>query len=107
MARNTDRTVRALVESYFVTFPDEAAKMLEALPASEVARLLETQSVAAGGRVLQRLTPDLAAEAIALLQDDSFQAIALTLETVRFASLLARLDPEVREARLNLLPAAD
>ena len=107
MARNTERTVRALVESYFIAFPDEAAKMLEGLPAQEVARLLETQSVTAGGRVLQRLTPDLAAEAIALLQNDSFLAIAVTLETVRFASLLARLEPEVRDARLDLLPPAD
>jgi magnesium transporter len=103
MARNTERTVRALIESYFLTFPDEAAKLLEGMSGNDVVRLLEAQSVAAGGRVLQRLTPDLASEALALLQDDAFHSLARTLESVRFASLVARLDPETREGRLALL----
>lgn len=107
MARNNERTVRVLVERYFAGFPDEAARMLESMPPREVARLLEAQSVSASGAVLQRLTPDLAAEAIAHLSADAFQALALTLESVRFASLLARLDPELREARLSLLPPAE
>ncbi len=107
MARNTQRTVRVLLERYFLNFPDEAARVLESLPVEEVVQIFETQPVVASARVLQRLTPDLAAEVLGLLSDDGFQGLVRTLESVRFASLLARLLPDRREARLALLEPAE
>src|SRR6185436_8509987 len=107
MARNTERTVNALIERYFLLFPDEAAKTLEGLTSREVVGLLEAQSVNASSRVLQRLTPDLASEALGLLGDDAFQSLARTLESVRFASLISRLEPERQDARLALLEAPE
>ena len=107
MARNTERTVNTLIERYFLLFPDEAAKTLEGLTAKEVVGLLEAQSVNASSRVLQRLTPDLASEALGLLEDDAFQSLARTLESVRFASLISRLEPERQDARLGLLEAPE
>jgi magnesium transporter len=107
MSRATDRTIRALVERYFSDFPDEAAGFLERAPVRDVVHALESHSVPASGRVLQRLTPDIAAEALRELSDDGFRGLMRTLEPVRAAALLARLEPEVRDARLALLEPAE
>jgi magnesium transporter len=104
--RNTDRTVSVLVERYFGQYPDEAARAMERMPVSQVIDLLEGQPVGGAGRVLQRLTPDLAAEALSKMNGAAFQALGQTLEPVRFASLMARIDPAVRETRLALLDAS-
>ena len=103
MPRNTDRTVQALIERYFGAYPDEAARALEHMPGREVVRLLEAQPVPLSGRVLQRLTPDLAAEALATMSNESFLALGRTLEAVRFASLMSRIEQPVREMRLAVL----
>lgn len=105
MPRNTDRTVSALVERYFGDYPDEAARAMERRPVRDVVELLEGQPVAASGRVLQRLTPDLAAEALATMSVEAFKELGQTLEPVRFASLMARVEPAARETRLALLDA--
>ncbi|GBD32067.1 Magnesium transporter MgtE [bacterium HR33] len=102
-----ERGVRALVERYFQSFPEEAARELESLPAQRVAALLAAHSVLASGAVLRRLTPELAAEVLALLDRDAFGGLMQTLEPVRAAALLAALDPEVREERLSLLDPAE
>ncbi len=102
MARS-DRAVRALLERYLETFPDEAARELERLSLGEAVALLQSQSVVAAGRVLQRLTPDAAAEVLGALEPDAFVALLRMLEPVRAAALLARLAPERREGRLALL----
>ena len=107
MARATERTLRALIEHYFASFPDEAAQRLERLPLKETVRLLEAQTVPAAGRVLQRLTPDLAGEVLRDLSDDAFQGLMRTLEPVRAAALLARLEPDRITQRLALLHEGD
>lgn len=106
MARS-DRAVRALLERYLQEFPDEAAKELEHVPLRDVVGLLQSHSAPVAGRALQQLTPDLAAEALAGLEADAFRGLMRTLEPVRAASLLARLDADRRERRLALLEAAD
>ena len=107
MARS-DRAVRALLERYLQQFPDEAARELERLPLKEVVGLLQSQSPPVAGRALQQLTPDVGGEALAGLEADAFRGLMPTLEPVRAASLLARLDEGKREERLALLepPAA-
>jgi magnesium transporter len=99
--------VRALVERYFTDFPDEAAGFLERAPLPDVVHALESHTVPASSRVLQRLTPDLAAEALRELSDDGFRGLMRTLEPVRAAALLARLEPQAREGRLSLLEPAE
>src|SRR5574341_1274129 len=106
MARS-DRAVRALLERYLLTFPDEAARELEHLPLRDVVGLLQSHAAPVAGRALQQLTPDLGAEALGTLDADAFRGLMRTLEPVRAASLLARLDTEKREERLSLLEAAD
>jgi magnesium transporter len=106
MARS-DRAVRALLERYLQTFPDEAARELEHLPLRDVVGLLQSHSAPVAGRALQQLTPDLGAEALAALEADAFRGLMRTLEPVRAASLLARLDADKREQRLGLLEPAD
>lgn len=107
MARSADRPAHALTERYFREFPGEAAKQLETLPVRDVVELLASHSVPAAGRVLQRLTPDVAAEALAAMEADAFRGVMRLLEPVRAASLLARLDADRREERLALLDPGD
>ncbi|OGU16817.1 MAG: hypothetical protein A3K13_13260 [Gemmatimonadetes bacterium RIFCSPLOWO2_12_FULL_68_9] len=106
MARS-DRAVRALLERYLQEFPDEAARELEHLPIRDVVGLLQSHSAPVAGRALQQLTPDLAAEALAMLEADAFRGLMRTLEPVRAASVLARIDADKREGRLALLEPAD
>src|SRR3972149_4468975 len=90
MARSTERTLRALTERYFTDFPDEAARLLEGMSLKEVVRTLESQPVPAPGRVLQQLTPDMAAEVLRDLSDDAFRGLMHIIDPVRAAGLLAR-----------------
>ncbi len=106
MARS-DRAVRALIERYLQGFPDEAARELEHLPLPDVVELLQAHSALSAGRALQRLTPDVAADALGALEADAFRGVMRTLEPVRAASLLARLNRERRDERLALLEPAD
>ncbi|MSR06185.1 MAG: magnesium transporter [Gemmatimonadetes bacterium] len=107
MPRNTNRTVSALIERYFGVYPDEAARAMERMPVRDVVQLLEGQEVGGAGRVLQRLTPDLAADALSTMSTEAFVRLSQTLEPVRFASLMARISEEKREGRLAVLaPAA-
>ncbi len=106
MARS-DKAVRALLERYLQAFPDEAARELEHLSLREVVGLLQSHAAPVAGRALQQLTPDLGAEALGALEADAFRGVMRTLEPVRAASLLARLEADKREERLALLDAAD
>jgi len=106
MARS-DRAVRALLERYLQTFPDEAARELEHLPLQDVVGLLQSHAAPVAGRALQQLTPDLGAEALGGLEADAFRGLMRTLDPVRAASLLTRLDADKREERLSLLEPAD
>lgn len=106
MARS-DRAVRALLERYLQTFPDEAARELEHLDLRDVVELLQSHAAPVAGRALQQLTPDLGAEALGVLDADAFRGLMRTLEPVRAASLLARLDGDKREERLSLLEPPD
>lgn len=103
----SDRAVRALLERYLQTYPDEAARELEHLPLHDVVGVLQSHAAPVAGRALQQLTPDLGAEALGALEADAFRGLMRTLEPVRAASLLARLDADKREERLSLLEAAD
>lgn len=103
MPRNTDRTVNALIERYFGAYPDEAARVMERMPVRDVVQLLERQEQSGAGRVLQRLTPDVAADALAAMSTEAFVRLSQTLEPVRFASLMARVPEDKREGRLAVL----
>lgn len=104
---SVERGVRALVERYFQDFPDEAAQKLEGLLAREVASLLASHSAPASGAVLRRLTSGLAAQVLAELDPDAFRGLVPTLELVRAAALLARLEPEVQTRLVALLDPSD
>ncbi len=106
MARS-DKAVRALLERYLQEFPDEAARELEHLPLRDVVAVLQSHAAPVAGRALQQLTPDLGAEALGASDADAFRALMRTLEPLRAASLLARLDTTKREERLALLDAPD
>lgn len=106
MARS-ERAARALVERYLEWFPDEAAGELERLPLADAVALLQSQSPAGAGRVIQRLTPELGAAVLEALQADACRRVLRILEPQRAAAFLARLEPERRRERLALLELAE
>jgi magnesium transporter len=76
---------------------------LESIPAAEVARLLEKQSVVDAAEVVGHLTADMAAQAIERLTDESAASILTRIEPTRAASLLARIDEDSKNRILNSL----
>lgn len=103
MARNENVARRALAELALDRFPDDAARVLETAPVSEIIALLEAQPAQRTTAVLRRMTPDRAARLVAALGDEATRRILSHLDPNRAANLLARLDPEERNACLAAL----
>ena len=95
----------ALVETYVATHPQEAARMVERLPADELAVLLAAVSAEAGGALIASVTSAAAARAIERLPVDDAARRLEHLGLDLLAALLRRLDPIRREQILNELPA--
>jgi len=103
MARNQNIARRALAELALDRFPDDAARVLERAPVSEIVTLLEAQPAQRTATVLRRLTPDRAARLVAAFGDEATRRVLTALDPNRAANLLARLDPEERNACLAAL----
>jgi len=103
MARNENIARRALAELALDRFPDDAARVLETAPVSEIVTLLEAQPAQRTAAVLRRLTPDRAARLVAAFGDETTRRVLTVLDPNRAANVLARLDPEERNACLAAL----
>jgi magnesium transporter len=107
MPSDTARSVKALIESFFSLYPEEAARILEKLPLRELAGLLGTQTVPRAAALLERLTPDVASQVIVRLNHRFAGQVLAALEPVRASILLSRLNEGDRSRQLALLnPAA-
>lgn len=105
MSRNPQRAARAMAHRFVELYPDEAAGRVEEMPAAETAALLERLPRHSAVSLLERLRPDHAAEVLGGAGEPVFQQLVPGLDPARAAGALARLEDEVREARLSLLPA--
>lgn len=106
MATTAERGARALTQAFLDLHPEEAAHLLEALPATEIASLMATTPAARAVPVLEHLTPGSAAEVLGRLDDETARRILPALDPARAAALLARLDGPVRQTRLALADPA-
>jgi magnesium transporter len=100
------RTVRSLVQDFIRLYPDEAARMVERLPAEEAAGVLERQDPVAAAELLSRMPGDPAAATLALVGEAAAAPIVAAMDPVTAATLLSRLDEEVRQRRIALLDPA-
>jgi magnesium transporter len=104
MAR--DRVIRELADAALRQFPGEAAGQLEQMRAGDVAHFLEQRDTMLAADLLRRLHAEHAASALALLPEAAASRIIRSMEPSVVASLVARLAPEAREARLASLDTA-
>ena len=101
MTRNSDRAYRKLASALLDRYPDEAARILEHAPDSEVVEVFESERPPVAA--LNGLTPDKATQAIIDMSDERTRKVLGALEPHRAAALLARMDPETRERNLAVL----
>ncbi len=106
MPRAAERGERALTQAFLDLHPEEAARLLDALPAAEIAPFLAAASTARAVAVLERLTPERAAQVLEQLEDEATRRVLPVLDPARAATLLARLDEPARRARLALADEA-
>ena len=62
MANKPVRAATALTEAFFDLYPGEATEALEGAPVEEIVRFLETQPTRRGATVLERFSPQMAAD---------------------------------------------
>jgi magnesium transporter len=105
MPADSTRAATVLSRGFLQRYPEEAARVLDAVPVPEVVRILEGNSARALA-VLERLTPDMGAAILEQLGDVTVPHLVTGLDPARAALLLARLDEDARARILGLVPAA-
>jgi magnesium transporter len=103
MANKPARAATALTEAFFELYPGEATETLEGASVDEVVSFLETQSTRRGATVLERFSPQMAADCVLRLSDDTVRRILPAMDPGDVAIVLSRLDEPEREKRLALL----
>jgi magnesium transporter len=105
MANKLARAATALTEAFFDLYPGEATEALEGAPVEEIVRFLETQPTRRGATVLERFSPQMAADCVLRLSNETVRRILPEMDPGDVAVVLSRLDEAEREQRLALLDA--
>lgn len=103
MMENT-KASQALIRAFFRLHPGEAARVLASTPVPEALDLLESQAGDRAAHVFERLDPDRAVALMERMEEPLFRRLWGAMDEGVAASLLARLSPENRSARLSSLP---
>lgn len=101
-----DRSLRDLADAAVRLYPGEAAEHLEHLRPQAIASFLEHRDPAAASDLLRRLHGERASQAVALLPEAVASRVLRAMEPSLAASLVARLAPDARQARLDALDGA-
>jgi magnesium transporter len=105
MANKPARAATALTEAFFDLYPGEATEALEGAPVEEIVGFLETQPTRRGATVLERFSPQMAADCVLRLSNDTVRRILPEMDPGDVAVVLSRLDEPERERQLALLDA--
>lgn len=93
-----------LCRAFVVAHPDDAARVLERLPAANVAALFEVLPPDASVRALEQMAPTTAADTLERMRPAAAASIVAALPTDLAASLLRRADGATQAAVLEGLP---
>ena len=99
------QATQALIHNFFQLYPGEAAGLLNKMPPEEIWRLLKSEPASRAAYILVRLNPEVAVEILLVMDDAYFVHLYDNIDPDRGAFLLARLEKEVFEHRLALLPS--
>jgi magnesium transporter len=103
---NPSNTTQALIQTFFQLYPSEAARLLNNLTFEEILRLLQIIPVSRAAHVFVLLNPDVAVELIYKMDDAFFSQLFKVIDPDRGTALLSRVENEIIEKRLALLPHA-
>ena len=106
MASNRRRAATELTQAFFDLYPGEATEVLEGTSVEEIASFLETQEIRRAAMALTRLSPQIAADCLVRLADETLRQVLPMIDPGDVAVLLGRLDEAERERCLAILDLA-
>jgi magnesium transporter len=103
MIESPEQTATHLAQSFLRIYPGEAAKIVETLPAAEIALILEREEASAAAAVFESLLPEVGAEVLRPLAPERAAEILSSVDPARAASVLSRLEPQAQQAILTVM----
>jgi len=104
MANGAERAEQALTQGFLDRYPAEAARFIDNLPQREISQLLESTPAPSATAVFQRMTPDVAAQTLEMIEVNFAGQIISALDPTQAAALLARIG---EQARIRLLESLE
>lgn len=104
MEDKTKIAQQKLIKGYLELFPMEAAISLDNLPCDRIIQYLQEIPAASATAVFARLNPEVAIEVVEKMSEPFFVQIFSRLDTHLSARLLARINDQEAEKKLELLP---
>jgi magnesium transporter len=96
--------VNVLNEAFFLKHHQEAARILEAYPPTDILRVLQGTSAKNAANLLSSITPPIAAETITLMPTDLLKQVIPHMSPSLAGSLFKRLEEELQRAILFRVP---
>jgi len=93
-----------LNEAFFLKHHQEAARILEAYPATDILRVLQGTSPKNAANLLSSITPPVAADTLALMPTDLLKQVIPHMSPALAAALFQRLDEDLQRAILFRVP---
>ncbi|MEQ8555439.1 MAG: magnesium transporter [Cyclobacteriaceae bacterium] len=93
----------ALVNSFLLRYPREAAKILNDSTPAEVVDYFASQSPEIAAEILSSMTPGVVPEVLELMDNDLFVSVFDQLDDFKATQLLSRIDKKDQQEKLGLL----
>jgi magnesium transporter len=93
--------IATLARTYLRTFPEEATRRLDDSSVEEIARIVRTEPVRYAVPVLERLSPNLAADVLTIMPPHAARDIASAMDPVPLAAILGWMDDAPRDVLLG------
>jgi magnesium transporter len=106
MTGNAENAIAALNSVYLRDFPLGAAKDVEAMPPSEVAKALAGHPVPTLASLMESLAPDIAASLLGFLEDEVATSVLSSTSPNAALTILNQLDEAERQRRIAELDPA-
>lgn len=103
MVANVATPDNLLIQRYIELYPDEAARQLDEAPTKEAIELLTVQSDSRSAALISRISPDLASQCVAAMDDAVAERVLPQVEITHLASLISRQSADVKEKTLSKL----
>lgn len=103
-AMNRRGGTHVLNEAFFLKHHQEAARIFESYPATDILRVLQGTTAKNAANLLSSITPPVAAEALALMPSDLLKQVIPHMSPSLAAVLFQRLDEDLQRAILFRVP---